>query len=124
MITSIGLDIVETARIKDDLERFGPRFSDRILGPDEKVLFDRRQDKPLFLAGRFAAKEAVVKALGKYLTVRPPLQELQIVNDQTGRPELKLPDSVRESLDGARCFISISHERNYAAAVAIFEDPA
>ncbi len=123
MIVSLGLDIVEIARIEKDIERFGERFVNRILGEKERSQYQKRNDRTLFLAGRFAAKEAVVKALGKYLTERPPLHQLEIINDQSGRPELVLPDDVEAKLRGARCLLSITHERNYAAAVAIFEEP-
>ena len=123
MIASVGLDIVEVARIEKDIKRFGPRFVERILGERELALFEKRQDKTLYLAGRFAAKEAVVKALGRYLSDRPPLSQLQIINDDTGQPRLELPEEIAAQLKGARCLLSITHERNYAAAVAIFEDP-
>jgi holo-[acyl-carrier protein] synthase len=124
VIASIGLDIVEIARIEKDVERFGSRFVERILGGKELALFEKRQDQTLFLAGRFAAKEAVVKALGRYLTNRPPLHQLQIINDDSGQPRLELPDDVETKLKGAHCLLSITHERSYAAAVAIFEDPS
>ncbi len=123
MIASVGLDIVEIARIKKDIERFGERFINRILGEKERSQYQKRNDRTLFLAGRFAAKEAVVKALGYYLVERPPLHQLEILNDASGRPELILADDVKAKLRGARCFLSITHERNYAAAVAIFEEP-
>ncbi len=123
MIVSLGLDIVEIARIEKDIERFGERFLNRILGEKERSQYQKRNDRTLFLAGRFAAKEAVVKALGYYLSKRPPLHQLEIVNDASGRPELVLPDDVKPKLRGARCLLSITHERNYAAAVAIFEEP-
>ncbi|MDH3889671.1 MAG: holo-ACP synthase [candidate division Zixibacteria bacterium] len=124
MIASVGLDIVEIARIEKDVKRFGLRFVERILGEKELAMFEKRQDKTLFLAGRFAAKEAIVKALGRYLTDRPPLQHLQIINDDSGQPRLEMPSDVEANLEGARCHLSITHERNYAAAVAVFEDPS
>ena len=124
MIASVGIDIVEVARIEKDVERFGTRFVERILGDKELALFEKRQDQALYLAGRFAAKEAVVKALGRYLSDRPPLHQLQIINDNSGQPRLELPDDVESKLNGASCLLSITHERNYAAAVAIFEEPS
>jgi holo-[acyl-carrier protein] synthase len=122
MIVSVGLDIVEIARIEKDLQKFGERFVERILGEGEQAVYGQRRDRSLFLAGRFAAKEAVVKALGVYLSDRPPLSQLEIVSDTTGRPQLILPDEIAAQLHGARCFLSITHERKYAAAVAIFEE--
>ena len=124
MVASIGLDIVEVARIEKDVEQYGARFVNRILGDKEMALFEQRPNQTLFLAGRFAAKEAVVKALGRYLSDRPPLNQLQIINDNSGQPRLEMPDDIVAKLNGARCLLSITHERNYAAAVAIFEDPS
>lgn len=122
MIHAIGLDIAEVARIGRDLEAYGNRFADRILGPRERAIFDRRLDKAVFLAGRFAAKEAVIKALGYRLTVRPAYTSLEIVNDELGQPVLYVPEDVRALLGNARCLISITHERSHAAAVAVITE--
>ncbi|UCD64626.1 MAG: holo-ACP synthase [Candidatus Zixiibacteriota bacterium] len=120
MLKSIGLDLVEVDRIRADLDKYGERFAHRVLGADEQRIFDRRRDRPLFLAGRFAAKEAVIKALGHYLADRPPLSHLQILNDDTGQPVLRLPQYLKDKMSGVRCMISITHDRNYAASVAVF----
>ncbi|MDF1544107.1 MAG: holo-ACP synthase [bacterium] len=117
---SIGIDIVEIERIAADIERFGDRFIKRVLSERERELYENRSDKELFLAGRFAAKEAVIKALGHYLTDRPPLNRLEILNSKSGQPELVLSDYLSGQLSGATCLISISHEKHYATAVAAF----
>ena len=122
MVNSIGLDLVEIARIEADLSRFGERFTGRILGTEELEMYSRRRDKTLFLAGRFAAKEAVIKALGYYLQDRPPLHEIQIINDPAGQPQLKLPEHILRNLPRHRCLLSITHEKHYAAAMALFEE--
>jgi holo-[acyl-carrier-protein] synthase len=122
LIKSIGLDIVEVSRIKSNLDRYGQRFVKRVLSQRECDIFNQRKDGPIFLAGRFAAKEAVVKGLGVYLSNRPPFNRIQIVNDSSGRPRLELPDAIAEKIDGSQCLISITHDRHYAAAVAIFEE--
>ena len=122
MVKSIGLDLVEVARIQNDLNRYGERFSGRILGEEESPLFNARRDKALFLAGRFAAKEAVIKALGTYLTERPAYSDIQIVNDPSGQPLLRLPETLVDRIPKFNSLISITHEKNYAAAVAIFEE--
>ena len=121
MIKSIGLDIVEINRIQQDIDKYGVRFIERILGPDEILLYNSRKDKPQFLSGRFAAKEAVIKALGNYLSDKPLLTDLQILNDSTGQPSLYLPENLKKTILD-RCFISISHEKSIAAAVAIFSE--
>ena len=111
MVRSIGLDIVEVARIERDIAEHASRFVQRLLGPRELKLFEARSDKPQFLAGRFAAKEAVIKALGEFMTNRPKYAELEILNDEKGRPQLNLPGDVSNQLGGCRCLLSISHER-------------
>lgn len=121
MIKSIGLDIVEISRIQSDIEKYGNRFVHRILGADELDMYFKRKDKSQFLSGRFAAKEAVIKALGRYLTDKPTFPEIQILNDSTGQPELYLTETLSKTILD-RCFISITHEKSVAAAVAIFSE--
>jgi len=122
LVQSIGLDLVEIARIERDLKLYGERFVSRILGDSELKTYYRRRDKAIFLAGRFAAKEAVIKALGAFIAERPAYSQIQIINDPSGQPQLHLPDEVRNHLAGRRCLISITHEKSYAAAVAVFEE--
>lgn len=122
MIKSVGLDIVEIARIDADVKKYGKRFVERILGEQELIQYSSRVDKILFLSGRFAAKEAVIKGLGKFLRDKPMLTELQIVNDATGQPELFLPDRLKQNLLQVTCHISITHEKSVAAAVVIFSE--
>ncbi len=122
MIKSIGIDLVEIQRMKNDVERFGERFLNRILGAIEIEQYYQRHDKEHYLAGRFAAKEAVIKGLGQYLTVKPPFNQIQIVNNQSGQPELLLPDDIKKNIGSAKCLISITHEKKYAAAVAVFTE--
>ena len=98
MANSIGLDLVEVARIASNLKRHSPRFENRILGPREREIFDRRRDRAVYLAGRFAAKEAVIKALGVYLSARPRLRDLQVINDDVGMPQLLLPENIQREL--------------------------
>ncbi|MEE8404525.1 MAG: holo-ACP synthase [candidate division Zixibacteria bacterium] len=119
MTESIGIDLVETNRIRKILKKHGARFVNRILSQRELVTYAQRGDKVNFLAGRFAAKEAVIKSLGRYLTERPAYSSLEIVNDETGNPYLDFGGLTGEKLGHKKCLISISHEKHYAAAVAI-----
>ncbi len=120
MIRSVGLDIVDISRVNRDIKRFGNRFVERILGEKEMSIFDVRVDKEAFLAGRLSAKEAVIKGLAPFLDKRPQLKVLQVVNDSTGQPKLILPPKIQKKLGKARCMLSLTHEKTYAAAVAIF----
>lgn len=122
MADSIGVDILETDRIRNSVARFGERFLRRILGDKEIEIYRRRVDKPAFLAGRFACKEAVIKALGKYLTDRPPLTQIQILNDATGQPHVSFPDDLKARLKGLDILVSISHDRKYAVAMTVITE--
>jgi holo-[acyl-carrier protein] synthase len=122
MIHAVGLDLVEIARVQRDIEKYGERFVDRILGPAERALYDNRIDKDRFLAGRFAAKEAVVKALGFRLAERPSWNKLQVLNDPTGQPVCHFPERLRDQLADVSCLVSITHEKTHAAAVAIIQE--
>ncbi|MBD3258499.1 holo-[acyl-carrier-protein] synthase [candidate division GN15 bacterium] len=118
-VESIGVDVVEVARMEADIERYGDRFLQRILSDAEQSVLAERVDKAVFLAGRFAGKEAVIKALGRFLSDRPPYAEIEITNDPSGQPVVVLSDVVRDMLGGASILISISHEKSYAVAMVV-----
>ena len=117
MFKSVGLDIVETERVEKLLKAHGDRFISKILGVNEIEIYNRRTDKKQFLAGRFAAKEAIIKGLGVYLDEKPSFSTIEILNDESGRPQFDSSILVNEK---SRCHLSISHEKKYAAAVCGF----
>ena len=119
---AIGLDIIDVTRIDKGIKRFGQKYIRRILGPAEQTLLKSRRDKSQFVAGRFAAKEAMVKALGAFLKIRPPLQSLQVINNQAGQPEFELPDELKRLLDGYQVLVSISHEKRMAVAMVVITE--
>jgi holo-[acyl-carrier protein] synthase len=115
--TELGIDIINIERIRAALARFGTRFTRRILTDAERAYV---RDRPETLAGRWAAKEAVSKVLG--LGVRGVgWREIEIVRLPTGQPTVRLHDRAlrrAEQLGMDRVAVSISHERDYAVAVA------
>ena len=115
--TELGIDIIDVARIRDALARFGPRFAGRVLTSAEAAYV---RDRPETFAGRWAAKEAVSKVLG--LGVRGVgWREIEIVRLPTGQPMVRLHGRARrraEQLRLGRVAVSISHERAYAIAIA------
>lgn len=124
MLGSVGIDLVDVTRIERLLTQYGDRFIARILGPDELSQLGGRYDRAQFVAGRFAAKEAAIKALGHYLTDRPALTKIQVVNDVTGRPSLDLSHLASPRLQRVSAQLSISHERSHAIAIVILtEEP-
>ena len=115
--SELGIDIIQVARIKGTLEKFGRRFSRRVLTDAE----DRYvRDRPENFAGRWAAKEAVSKVLG--LGVRGVgWTEIEIQRLPTGQPSVRLHGRAArraEQLGMERIAVSISHEADYAVAIA------
>ncbi len=118
----IGTDIVEIQRIRDAAMR-RPGFFDRILTPSEKEYCLRKADATVPLAGRFAAKEAVLKCLGTGLS-RVSWQDIEILNNDNGNPQVYFSGSAKNLLGdrGIKYLnVSISHSRDYAVAVAVGE---
>ncbi|MEO7118275.1 MAG: holo-ACP synthase [Candidatus Limnocylindrales bacterium] len=115
--TELGIDIIKVDRIAKSLARFGERFTKRVLTDTERAYV---RNRPETMAGRWAAKEAVSKVLG--LGVRGVgWREIEIVRLPTGQPTVRLHDRAKrraEQLGMARVAVSISHEDDYAVAVA------
>ncbi len=115
--TELGIDIIRVGRIRDTLARFGPRFSNRVLTTSEQRYV---RDRPETFAGRWAAKEAVSKVLG--LGVRGiGWQEIEVERLPTGQPSVRLHGRAAaraEQLGMGRIALSISHEAEYAVAIA------
>jgi holo-[acyl-carrier protein] synthase len=115
--TELGIDIIKVERIRATLERFGSRFSDRVLTSREQRYV---RDRPETLAGRWAAKEAVSKVLG--LGVRGiGWREIEVERLPTGQPAVRLHGRAAaraEQLGMGRIALSISHESDYAVAIA------
>ena len=125
MIAGIGNDIVSLERIRRSVGRFGADFLHRMLSDRELALMETAGDAVAFVSGRWAAKEAVAKMLGCGIGAQCALTEVEILRcPATGAPRVELSGSAAETLragGGGRVLISISHERAYAAAVAVWE---
>lgn len=120
MILGIGNDIVEVARIKAILARHPQRFLDRVFTSHEQDYCLKRKDPALHLAGRFAAKEAIVKALGTGFSQGLSWLDFEIRNDPKGKPIVALSSFAQELFGDLSLLISMSHCREYATAVAIW----
>ncbi len=119
MVYSVGIDLTDIERIRKDLDRWGEKFVRRLLGDEERILYRQRRDKVKFVAGRFAAKEAVIKTLGAFIDSGVYPRNIQILNDLYGKPYVHLDDDTREKILDKEIKVSITHERKMAAAVAI-----
>ncbi len=119
----VGIDLIECARIRDLWSRHGDRVTDRLLTPAE-LEYVRRYSADVVqrLAGRFAAKEAILKVLGTGWRGKIAWRDMEILNNPAGQPQVTLTGEcarVAESLGIARILVSITHTANYAAATAI-----
>jgi holo-[acyl-carrier protein] synthase len=124
MIVGIGVDIAETARVEKLNARFGQRFARRILTADELLEFDRRKRSSSYLATRFAAKEAVAKALGTGIGEQLGFHSIQIDSDSQGKPLLRFLGSAVDlvaGLDINNAIISLSDEKHYVVAMVVLE---
>ncbi len=115
--TELGIDIIKVSRIRETLARFGPRFSGRVLTPAEQRYV---RDRPETFAGRWAAKEAVSKVLG--LGVRGiGWRDIEVERLPTGQPSVRLHGRAAQratQLGMDRIALSITHESDYAVAIA------
>jgi holo-[acyl-carrier protein] synthase len=124
MILGTGIDIIEVARIASSYEKFGDRFVNRILLPDEIAYCRSHKNPAPFLAARFAAKEAVSKAFGTGIGAQLGWQDIEIRRRESGEPFVVLHGKGKklfQSRRAKRLLVSLSHTANYAAAMAVLE---
>ena len=124
MIVGMGIDLVEIERIERIYAKFGERFLSRVLLPDEaKYCLSYRRPAP-FIAGRFAVKEAVSKALGTGIGALLGWHDIELRRKESGEPWLVLHGKGQELLLARKAnvvHVSITHTEMSAAAVAILE---
>jgi len=113
MIVGTGVDITEVSRLKKAVEKWGDAFLEKVFTKEELDNAKTKVSIYQHLAGRFAAKEAVFKALGDESL---SWKDIQILNDKEGRPSCEFLNSKGR---GAGVAVSISHVKNYAVANAI-----
>lgn len=117
MITGTGIDIVNIERIIKLLDEHGERFTSKVLSTEEQNSIPKARPEE-FIAGRFAAKEALAKATEQKFT----LTAVTVMNDSKGKPFFK-GDFFSNELEGCRVHLTISHDTGYAAAFVIIESP-
>nr|WP_296750125.1 holo-ACP synthase [Thioalkalivibrio sp.] len=123
MILGIGTDLVRVERLRPMLERHGPRLLERLLHPEEQEELPSVRPEA-FVARRFAAKEALAKALGCGVGRDMALSEVCVTHDTAGRPGFALNGAAARTaarLGVARIHLSISDEHDYAQAFVVLE---
>lgn len=128
MIVGVGTDLMEIARIEAVIARQGDRFAQRILGPQEWLRFNQRRARnaqrgTAFLATRFAAKEAISKALGLGMRMPMTWRSAEIVNLPSGQPTVVVHGALATFVAerGLRLHVSVTDERSMVMAYAMAE---
>lgn len=124
MIVGVGLDNVQTKRMQEVLLKWADRVEDRVF-TEEELAYSRTKGEPHFhLAARFAGKEAFFKALGKGLSEGMSWTNVNILNDELGKPYITLRGRARELADSMEVkviHLSLTHTDESAIAVVILE---
>ncbi len=119
-IKGLGNDILEIARLRRVIDTHGKRALSRLFTPKERLYCLKHKDSVLHFAGRFAAKEAIVKALGCGFGKIASWQDIEILNNDAGKPEVFLSPKLSTKFQNPHILLSISHCKQYATAVAIW----
>src|ERR1700755_3266574 len=122
MIYGIGVDVLEAARIKKSLDRFGDHFIDRLLMPAERAQLARTKRPERFIAMRFAAKEAIVKAMGTGFAHGVWIRDVGVVQNAWGKPEVvysERGERVRRGLGVGDGHVTLTDEAGLVVAVAV-----
>jgi holo-[acyl-carrier protein] synthase len=121
-IIAHGIDLVDFPRIGEMIERHGPRFSDRIFTKAEQEYAKSNKNEIEKLAGRFAAKEAILKLLGTGWRGKIAWTDIEVINNAAGQPEVTLSgevEKIAQKLDIGHISVSITHTANFAIASAV-----
>lgn len=124
MIIGIGIDLVEAKRIQKLLDEYADRFAARVLNSEEREYYKRSSRPMWFLANRFAAKEALSKALGTGLRYPVTLHSIGVISTEIGRPEFSYSEALKsylESRNVTNAHLSITHEKGLVCAVVVLE---
>ncbi len=122
MIFGIGIDIVNIKRIKQVVEKWGEKFLEKVFTDGEISYCYEKKDPFLSLAVRFAAKEALIKAMGSIDSVS--LRDIEVVNVDMGKPIIKVRGKLEEFFCKhmiKKVHLSLSHEHDYGIACVVLE---
>jgi len=122
MIYGIGIDLVKIGRMKDAHEKWGLKFFEKFLTVNEIAYCFEKKDPYLSAGVRFAAKEAIVKAIGSEVFVN--LKDIEVMNDEKGKPSIKVHGGLEKFFrdkEIRRCHLSLSHEKEFGVASVVLE---
>src|SRR4030042_5654215 len=125
-IVAHGIDLVDCPRIEEMIQRHGERFVNRVFTATEQAYAEKNKNSIEKLAGRFAAKEAILKLIGTGWRGKIAWTDIEVINNSTGQPQVTLTGEVKKLAGGLgikHISISITHTANFviASAVALTE---
>jgi len=125
MVVGLGVDIIQNNRIQSIVEKWGDKFLKKIFTDYELEFIKKHNQKTQRYASNYAAKEAVVKALGTGFRNGIRFRNIELKRDNMGKPFIELAGTTKNFADDRginKIHTTISHEKDYSVAVVIFED--
>lgn len=122
MIYGIGIDIVKVDRLKDASEKWGERFFQKILTDNETAYCLNKKNPFPSIAVRFAAKEALIKAIGSEIHIN--MKDIEVLNNEKGRPEINVKNRLEvffREKHIVHAHLSLSHEKEFGVACVVLE---
>ncbi|MEK9137214.1 MAG: holo-ACP synthase [Bacteroidota bacterium] len=121
MVKGVGVDILEIQRIQKSIDSLGQSFLEKIFTPAEITYCTAKHNTAQHFAARFAAKEAVSKALATGRRGDFAWKDVEVMNDTLGQPHITLSGKLKESLSHASIFVSLSHSESHVVAMVVIE---
>lgn len=121
MIRGIGVDIIEIERVRQLIEKHGQRFLDRCFTSEEQTYCLKYDDPSPSFAARYAAKEAVAKALGTGIGEFLSWTDIEVTRNQHGQPGVQLSQRAIKAFGDLKVHLSLSHEKAFAIAQVVVE---
>ncbi len=129
-VIGVGIDLVSIPEFTEQLDRPGTRFAEVFTAVERRDAAAGHGPDAMHLAGRWAAKEAVIKAWSGSRFAQVPAigdvvhRDIWVVTDRWGRPSIRFSEALQEHLGHLRVHLSLTHDGDVAAAVAVLEDPS
>jgi len=120
-IVSIGVDLCEISRLSKLISEHGDRFLKKVYTPREITYCSKKVNGMLNFAARFAAKEALLKALGTGLAAELNWKDVEVLNDAQGKPHFKFYGKVSRFISGRKVLLSLTHTNDNALAFVVIQ---
>jgi holo-[acyl-carrier protein] synthase len=124
MIYGVGIDLVENSRMDRIVKKWGPKFINRIFSEQEILYCEKHAHSAIHYGARFAAKESFLKALGIGIGKGVKLNDIEIVNNEDGKPLLNLSGEAKIAIQKEKIrkvHLSLTHTKHYSTAVVVLE---